>query len=100
MIERVEPVAHEIPGDELPRLDECLQRIDLVLLVVHPCISRKVFPLQHQSGIMFSYRDRDFSPIVIRLAPIRGPPVLIQRIQRVVFLFQPFLELFLGVFVV
>jgi len=92
VIEAVEK-SHQVSGDKLPLLRLRANRIDLILLVTHPRVGNKVFPLQHQPGIIPFFRNGNLTPRIVSLAPVRGRPVLVQTIERFEFLFQPILKL-------
>ena len=107
MIESVEE-PHEVRGDELAWFCVLADGVDLVLLVGDPDMCKESLPVEHQAGIVLANRNRDLSPVVVGLAPVRGRPVGIEVVERFVFRFQPILKLVasdlvvghLGVFIV
>ena len=80
VIEAIEK-SHEVAGDELPRFGVLADRVDLILLVGSPGSGDESFPVEHQSGIMLAHGNRNFSPVVVGLTPVRGSPVRVQVVE-------------------
>jgi len=92
MIDAIEVVSHEVAGDELMGIAHSANCVNLSLLIRGPRISDEPLPVQHQAGVVLANRDRDFAPVVVGLAPIGSGPVFVQRVECLVFCFQPILE--------
>ena len=67
--------------------------LKLYLLKVAPCLRHKVAMLKQQSRIAAAGNKRNLIPAIIGLAPVRGGPVLIERIERAEAPPQPLLKL-------
>src|SRR5580692_2061637 len=88
--------AADVGGDELTRISDLANHIDLHLLEVAPGVADEAAMVEQQAGIAAGAGQRNFFPAVVGLAPVGRDPGAIQRVERSIFPLEPCLELTAG----
>ena len=86
---------YEVMRDERILMDERAERVDLELVKRAICVRAEAVKIDEKRRIVFlehGARDRNLCPCRICMAPEDGPPSRVERVERLVAFFQPFLE--------